>query len=57
MQEEKILKIFQRPWEQVTPMDFPMVFHDPFMMLFHILTSVLDHKLMLENFLITSSVW
>ena len=33
-----------------------LVFHNPFMMLFHILMSVLDHELMLDNFLITSSV-
>ena len=33
-----------------------LVLHNPFMMLFHILMSVLDHELMLDNFLITSSV-
>ena len=33
-----------------------LAFHNPFMMLFHILMSVLDHELMLDNFLITSSV-
>ena len=33
-----------------------LVFHNPFMMLFHILMSVSDHELMLDNFLLTSSV-
>ena len=33
-----------------------LVFHDPFMMLFHILMSVSDHELMLDNFLLRSSV-
>ena len=33
-----------------------LVFHNPFMMLFHILMFVSDHELMLDNFLITSSV-
>ena len=31
-------------------------FHNPFMMIFHILMSISDHELMLDNFLITSSV-
>ena len=33
-----------------------LAFHNPFMMIFHILMSVSDHELMLDNFLITSSV-
>ena len=33
-----------------------LVFHNPFMMLFHILRSVLNHELMLDNFLIPSSM-
>ena len=33
-----------------------MVFPNPLMILFHILIPVLDHELMLDNFLITSSV-
>ena len=33
-----------------------LVFHNPFMMLFHILMSVSDHELMLDNFLLRSSV-
>ena len=33
-----------------------LAFHNTFMMLFHILMSVLDHELMLDNFLITSRV-
>ena len=33
-----------------------LVFHNPFMMLFHILMSVSDHELMLDNFLLTASV-
>ena len=33
-----------------------LVFHNPFMMLFHILMSVSDHDLMLDNFLLRSSV-
>ena len=33
-----------------------LVFHNPFMILFHILSPVLDHESMLDNFLITSSV-
>ena len=33
-----------------------LVFHSPFMILFHILSPVLDHELMLDDFLITSSV-
>ena len=33
-----------------------LVFHNPFMMLFYILSPILDHELMLDNFLITSSV-
>ena len=32
-----------------------LVFHIPIMMLFHILRSVLDHELILDNFLIPSS--
>ena len=34
-----------------------LAFHNPFMMLFHILMSISDHELMLDNFLITSSVF
>ena len=34
-----------------------LVFHNPFMMLFHILMSVSDHELMLDYFLLRSSVW
>ena len=33
-----------------------LVFHNPFMMLFHILMSVSDHELMLDYFLLRSSV-
>ena len=33
-----------------------LVFHNPFMMLFHILMSVSDYELMLDNFLLRSSV-
>ena len=33
-----------------------LVFHNLFVMLFHILMSISDHELMLDNFLITSSV-
>ena len=33
-----------------------LVFHNPFMMLFHTFMFVLDHELMLDNFLIPSSV-
>ena len=33
-----------------------LVFHNSFMMLFHILSPVLEHDLMLDNFLITSSL-
>ena len=33
-----------------------LVFHNLFMILFHILMSVLEHKFMLDDFLITSSV-
>ena len=33
-----------------------LVFHNPFMMLFHILMSVSDHELMLDNFLLRSNV-
>ena len=33
-----------------------LFFHNPFMILFHILSPVLDHELMLDDFLITSSV-
>ena len=34
-----------------------LVFHNPFMMLFHILMSISDHELMLDNFLLRSSVY
>ena len=34
-----------------------LAFHNQFMILFHILSPVLDHELMLDNFLITSSVY
>ena len=34
-----------------------LVFHNPFMMLFYILMSVSDHELMLDNFLLRSSVY
>ena len=33
-----------------------LVFHNLFVMLFHILMSISDHEFMLDNFLITSSV-
>ena len=33
-----------------------LVYHNPFMMLFHILMSVSDHEFMLDNFFLTSSV-
>ena len=33
-----------------------LVFHNPFMMLFHILMSISDHELILDNFFITRSV-
>ena len=33
-----------------------LVLHNPVTMLFHILMSISDHELMLDNFLITSSV-
>ena len=40
----------------VVKLPFFWVFYNPFMMLFHILRSVLDHELQLDNFLIPSSV-
>ena len=36
---------------------FFLLFYNPFMILFHILSPVFDHELMLDNLLITGSVW
>ena len=33
-----------------------LVFHNPFIISFHILSPVLEHEIMLDNFLITSSL-